>query len=143
MEFAYSFEYLILEVRGGCYSQVASLSTDQSLEKLLVDENLPNVSCLDSNDGVAKIREKFDLAKQRFLKIPDALEKMPKMNPKGRNFIWFEFGVKYDKFVNVIVFFSCELQVFMLIRTLGWTVYKFMGLTMTTLWLITLLVYKI
>lgn len=87
-EFAYSFVYLNLGLRGGCYSQVASISTDQSLEKLLVDKNLPNGSCLDSNDGVAKIREKFDLAKQRFLKIPDALEKMPKMNPKGRNFLW-------------------------------------------------------
>ncbi|GKC99475.1 haloacid dehalogenase-like domain-containing protein, partial [Tanacetum coccineum] len=68
---------------GGCYGQVASLSTDQSLDKLLVEENVPNVGCLDSNDDVAKIREKFDLAKQRFLNIPDALEKMPKMNPKG------------------------------------------------------------
>ncbi|GKE26886.1 haloacid dehalogenase-like domain-containing protein, partial [Tanacetum coccineum] len=68
---------------GGCYGQVASLSTHQSLEKLLVEENVPNVGCLDSNDEVAKIREKFDLAKQRLLNIPDALEKMPKMNPKG------------------------------------------------------------
>ncbi|GJR49731.1 RNA-directed DNA polymerase, eukaryota [Tanacetum coccineum] len=58
-------------------------STHQSLEKLLVEENVPNVGCLDSNDEVAKIREKFDLAKQRFLNIPDALEKMAKMNPKG------------------------------------------------------------
>ena len=97
MEFAYSYEYLIIGVRGGCYSQVATLSTDQSLEKLLVDERLANVGCLHADDAVAKIREKFDLAKQRFLKIPDALEKMPKMNPKGRNLdirIWFEFGVK-------------------------------------------------
>ncbi|XP_047259659.1 5'-nucleotidase domain-containing protein DDB_G0275467-like [Capsicum annuum] len=30
-----------------------------------------------------KIRQEYDAAKEKFLKIPDALEQMPKMNPKG------------------------------------------------------------
>ncbi|KAI3782115.1 hypothetical protein L2E82_12148 [Cichorium intybus] len=63
----------------GFYSQNASISSDPSVGKLMEEEH----GWLDSNDEVAKIREKFDLAKQRFLQIPDALERMPKMNPKG------------------------------------------------------------
>ncbi|KAL8236912.1 hypothetical protein R6Q59_017993 [Mikania micrantha] len=68
---------------GGCYSQNASISSDQSVGKLLEEEHVVDVGLVDSNNEVAKIREKFDLAKKRFLKIPDALEKMPKTNPKG------------------------------------------------------------
>lgn len=68
---------------GGCYSQIASISSDLSVGKLLEEEPVCDLGCLNSNDDVAKIREKFDLAKKRFLKIPDALERMPKMNPKG------------------------------------------------------------
>ncbi|KAF5804915.1 putative 5'-nucleotidase [Helianthus annuus] len=64
---------------GGGYSQKASLSSEQSVGKLIEEEN---VGCLGSNE-VAKIREKFDLAKKRFLEIPVALDRMPKMNPKG------------------------------------------------------------
>ncbi|KAM0021028.1 putative 5'-nucleotidase [Helianthus debilis subsp. tardiflorus] len=64
---------------GGYYSQKASLSSEQSVGKLIEEEN---VGCLGSNE-VAKIREKFDLAKKRFLEIPVALDRMPKMNPKG------------------------------------------------------------
>lgn len=48
------------------------------------EEHVTDIGYSDSNDEVAKIREKFDLAKQRFLKIPEALDRMPKMNPKGR-----------------------------------------------------------
>ncbi|KAI3797738.1 hypothetical protein L1987_33001 [Smallanthus sonchifolius] len=36
------------------------------------EEHVTDVGWLDSNDEVAKIRERFDLAKKRFLKIPDA-----------------------------------------------------------------------
>ncbi|XP_030456303.1 uncharacterized protein LOC115677311 [Syzygium oleosum] len=35
------------------------------------------------NDEIAKIRREFDAAKKSFLKIPEALKEMPKMNPKG------------------------------------------------------------
>lgn len=39
-------------------------------------------SSLDT-DEIAKIRQEFDAAKQSFLKIPEALKGMPKMNPQG------------------------------------------------------------
>nr|XP_043622733.1 5'-nucleotidase domain-containing protein DDB_G0275467 [Erigeron canadensis] len=66
---------------GGCLnSQNASMSFDHSVGKLLEQEH---VGCVDSNEEVTKIREKFNMAKQRFLKIPDTLGNMPKMNPKG------------------------------------------------------------
>lgn len=42
-------------------------------------------------DEIAKIRHAFDDAKERFLKIPDALKEMPKLDPKGykkRSFIF-------------------------------------------------------
>ncbi|CAH1432686.1 unnamed protein product [Lactuca virosa] len=67
----------------GCNSQTASISYDRSVGKLLEEEHVTDIGYSDSNDEVAKIREKFDLAKQRFLKIPEALDRMPKMNPKG------------------------------------------------------------
>lgn len=35
------------------------------------------------DDEIAKIRREFDAAKQSFLKIPQALKEMPKMNPEG------------------------------------------------------------
>ncbi|KAK9275363.1 hypothetical protein L1049_022627 [Liquidambar formosana] len=35
------------------------------------------------DDEIAKIRREFDAAKQSFLKIPEALKGMPKMNPEG------------------------------------------------------------
>lgn len=35
------------------------------------------------DDEIAKIRHEFNAAKQSFLKIPEALKKMPKMNPEG------------------------------------------------------------
>ena len=51
------------------------------------EERVSEVGLSVSQDEVAKIREKFNLAKQRFLNIPDALERMPKMNPKGRHIL--------------------------------------------------------
>ena len=45
------------------------------------------VSCEDDNsvmdDEIAKIRSEFDAAKLGFIKIPETLKEMPKMNPKG------------------------------------------------------------
>lgn len=35
------------------------------------------------NSEIERIRREFDAAKQSFLKIPDALKGMPKMNPEG------------------------------------------------------------
>lgn len=34
-------------------------------------------------DEIAKIRHAFTAAKDKFLKIPDALKEMPKLDPKG------------------------------------------------------------
>lgn len=67
----------------GCFRQIATISSDRSVRNLVEEERVPDVGWSDSQDEVAKIREKFNLAKQRFLNIPDALERMPKMNPKG------------------------------------------------------------
>ncbi|XP_061991134.1 uncharacterized protein LOC133709417 isoform X3 [Rosa rugosa] len=36
-----------------------------------------------ADDEIAKIRREFDAAKQSFLKIPQALKELPKMNPEG------------------------------------------------------------
>ncbi|KAG2308194.1 hypothetical protein Bca4012_082772 [Brassica carinata] len=35
------------------------------------------------DDDISKIRHEFELAKQRFINIPEALSSMPKMNPQG------------------------------------------------------------
>lgn len=34
-------------------------------------------------DEIGKIRHAFTAAKDKFLKIPDALKEMPKLDPKG------------------------------------------------------------
>lgn len=36
-----------------------------------------------SYDEIEKIRQEFDVAKQSFLKIPEVLKLMPKMDPEG------------------------------------------------------------
>lgn len=36
-----------------------------------------------SEEEITKIREEYNAAKEKFLKIPDALKQMPKMNPRG------------------------------------------------------------
>ncbi|VFQ95181.1 unnamed protein product [Cuscuta campestris] len=64
------------------YSSIASskerLLKLEDQQKKLADESDPTFEC-----EITKIREQFNDAKQRFLKIPDALKDMPKMNPKG------------------------------------------------------------
>ncbi|CAE6005124.1 unnamed protein product [Arabidopsis arenosa] len=39
--------------------------------------------CSTVEDEITKIRHEFELAKQRFLNIPEAINSMPKMNPQG------------------------------------------------------------
>ncbi|XP_042514976.1 5'-nucleotidase domain-containing protein DDB_G0275467 [Macadamia integrifolia] len=46
------------------------------------------------DDEIIKIGQEFDAAKQRFLKIPEALKQMPKMNPKG---IYVNKNLRLDK----------------------------------------------
>lgn len=43
---------------------------------------IPECSSADDDD-ISKIRHEFELAKQRFINIPEALSSMPKMNPQG------------------------------------------------------------
>lgn len=56
------------------------------------------------NDEIAKIRREFDAAKKSFLKIPEALKEMPKMNPKGcDHYLSFKLHCSYSNisFVHI------------------------------------------
>lgn len=76
---------------GGSYrSYNASITSSEGLVKSseglvkLVDEGqLPDADTAAFEDKVAKIRQEFDAAKKMFLKIPDTLREMPKMDPEG------------------------------------------------------------
>lgn len=64
------------------YSMIAS--SKQRLLKLEDQQKkLANESDPTFESEIAEIREQFNAAKQRFMKIPDALKDMPKVNPKG------------------------------------------------------------
>ncbi|XP_030535730.1 5'-nucleotidase domain-containing protein DDB_G0275467 [Rhodamnia argentea] len=68
---------------GGSFRGLSSIcSPDQKVLKLGEDwqseHDVPGI-----NDEIAMIRREFDAAKKSFLKIPEALKEMPKMNPKG------------------------------------------------------------
>lgn len=51
----------------------------------LVDENSSRAEAdaLAVDDEVARIRHEFEAVRQGFHKVPEALQSMPKMNPKG------------------------------------------------------------
>ncbi|KAJ8560829.1 hypothetical protein K7X08_022689 [Anisodus acutangulus] len=71
-------------IGGSCrrYSNIAS--SEQKILKLEDQERL-SANANDSlfEEEITKIREEYNVAKEKFLKIPDALKQMPKMNPKG------------------------------------------------------------
>lgn len=76
---------MVLEFLGSSswkYSTIASskqrLLKIEDQQKKLANESDPTFEC-----DISEIREQFNAAKQRFLKIPDALKDMPKANPKG------------------------------------------------------------
>jgi len=48
--------------------------------------------CSTVEDEITKIRHEFELAKQRFLNIPEAINSMPKMNPQGEVLFAIDFG---------------------------------------------------
>ncbi|XP_043815779.1 5'-nucleotidase domain-containing protein DDB_G0275467 isoform X3 [Manihot esculenta] len=73
--------YCNLGFGGTCRSYNAVNSAPLKLEEDTRAEMGGN-SSLDT-DEIAKIRQEFDAAKQSFLKIPEALKGMPKMNPQG------------------------------------------------------------
>ena len=55
---------------------------EKTLLKLEDGEKSGGADSVVDNDEIAKIRREFDAAKQSFLKIPQALKEMPKMNPE-------------------------------------------------------------
>lgn len=59
----------------GFYGSSRSYSVVESSEQCVVQQP--------ENEEIAALRREFEAAKQSFLKIPDALREMPKMNPKG------------------------------------------------------------
>lgn len=68
---------------GSCRSYNASITSTEGLVKLVDEGRLPDADTAAFEEKVAKIRQEFDAAKKMFLKIPDALKEMPKMNPEG------------------------------------------------------------
>ncbi|GMQ04166.1 hypothetical protein CsSME_00049680 [Camellia sinensis var. sinensis] len=61
---------------GGFRGYNSSISFEQKILKLEEDNQL-------AEEEIAKIRREFDVAKQSFFKIPDALKGMQKMDPNG------------------------------------------------------------
>lgn len=58
-------------------------SSEQTQLKFEDGETRASADTVFDDDEIAKIRREFDAAKQSFLKIPQALKEMPKMNPEG------------------------------------------------------------
>ncbi|XWS27258.1 hypothetical protein CRYUN_Cryun26dG0099300 [Craigia yunnanensis] len=73
------------------YSEIAS--SEQTVSKF--EEGIKRAEADNSvvNDNIDTIRREFDAAKQSFLKIPEALKAMPKMNPEG---IYVNKGIRLD-----------------------------------------------
>lgn len=65
---------------GGCihHKYSSGVTIEQKVQKL--EEDYGNHIL---EDEIFKIRHVFDAAKEKFLKVPDALKDMPKMDPKG------------------------------------------------------------
>ncbi|KAF8392966.1 hypothetical protein HHK36_021207 [Tetracentron sinense] len=71
-----------LGVGGSCRGFIARVAPEEAVLKF-EDAVRVETHGLDLEDELAKIRREFDDAKQSFLKIPEALKEMPKMNPEG------------------------------------------------------------
>ncbi|KAL8136976.1 hypothetical protein V2J09_002977 [Rumex salicifolius] len=72
----------------GVEESIRRYSTGSSLEKSIAKLQEEVV-----DDEIAKIQHDFEAAKQSFLRIPDALKSMPKMNPEG---IYVNKNVRLD-----------------------------------------------
>ncbi|XP_055822977.1 uncharacterized protein LOC129891592 isoform X2 [Solanum dulcamara] len=69
---------------GGCRRCSSIASSEPKVLKFEDQEKLlANANDSLSEEEISKIREEYNAAKEKFLKIPDALKQMPKMNPKG------------------------------------------------------------
>lgn len=71
-------------IAGSCRSYSTIVPSDQRVLELEHENLVHKVERVSFDYEITKIREEFDAAKERFLKIPYALEAMPKMNPKGK-----------------------------------------------------------
>ncbi|KAL8502355.1 hypothetical protein ACS0TY_021482 [Phlomoides rotata] len=69
---------LVEGVRGNLVRGLSSIVTTEQRVLKLEEEGNQKLE-----DEIAKIRHAFNDAKERFLKIPDALKEMPKLDPKG------------------------------------------------------------
>lgn len=70
-------------------------------ENLLVNANDPL-----SEEEIVKIRVEYNAAKERFLKIPDALKQMPKMNPKGCPCFLLSFCSTFNLLCELLLLFE-------------------------------------
>ncbi|KAL8149542.1 hypothetical protein AgCh_006518 [Apium graveolens] len=70
-------------IGGSCRNYNASITSTEALAKLVDEGQLPDADTAAFEEKVAKIRQEFDAAKKMFLKIPDTLKEMPKMDPEG------------------------------------------------------------
>lgn len=78
--------YLNLGFRS--YGGIAS--PEQTLLKLEDAETRAGADTLVLDDEIAQIGREFHAAKQSFLRVPEALKAMPKMNPEGLPvYSWF------------------------------------------------------
>ncbi|XP_010323221.2 uncharacterized protein [Solanum lycopersicum] len=80
---------------GGGYHRCSSIASSEPKVLKFEDEEklLGNAKDSLSVEEISKIREEYNAAKEKFLKIPDALKQMPKMNPKG---IYVNKNVRLD-----------------------------------------------
>lgn len=75
--------YFDLGLGGSFRSYNAIGSSEQTVLKLEEEARQAEVDELVLDDQLGKLHSEFVAAKQGFLKIPEALKGMPKMNPKG------------------------------------------------------------
>ena len=61
---------------------------------------------------IAALRREFEAAKQSFLKIPDALKEMPKMNPKGSFIAYFIVSLVNAMNACIVLFVNIDLFFF-------------------------------
>lgn len=96
---------------GSCRGFNSTTSPEESVIKL--EEEQRKIENEDSffEEEISKLRREFTAAKQSFLKIPEAVKAMPKMNPEGHSLYWLiifllRFGWIYFVFHDLSNFYS-------------------------------------
>ena len=87
----------------GIRSYGAIATPEKTLLKLEDGETGGDADSVVADDEIAKIRREFDAAKQSFLKIPQALKEMPKMNPEGLPIHHSCFSFQLDYLVSCVI----------------------------------------